>query len=188
MNTKSFIYSKTFWLNLGAFLIAAATYIDGHLLSALGIPENQQMDVMKIVGFVIALVNIALRFCTKSQVKLSKVKDIMPVFLMLMLITSASSCSFISSVQRHSSVAITNTPSSPNDTISIVGKFWGAADLIQQYAPANNKVGRFLRESTKHCNVEIIQYPLHGNDTIAVQLTCDSMYNTVKQWLPKNQK
>lgn len=186
MESKSILLSKTFWLNLFAFAVALATYVDPELLTIIGLLPEQQMEVMKLVGTFIAIGNLILRAGVSKTVRLPKVNKDAGAFLLICgIVFTSSGCQFIKDVQARSSIVVEQAPSSPNDTLSVVASFWDAGNLIHQYAPGNNKFGRFVKQSTKHCDVQLVRLPKDINDTLSVRLRCDSMYHTLQSLKPK---
>lgn len=188
MDTKSIFTSKTFWLNLCAFIIAAATYIDPELLTYIGVDPTLQMTLMKLVGTAVALANLGLRMLTNKPVTVS-FKKVVPLLLIAIGLLFISSCAGWNSLKQHTAIEIVQKPISLNDTFSVTGKLWGVGDMINQFAPANNKTGDFFRTATKNCKVTILQFPNHDvNDTIAVNLKCHSMGQTAQELFPKLKK
>jgi hypothetical protein len=53
--------SKTLWLNLIVGFLAIITFINPELLSACGVPANEQQSVLTIVGALTAIANIIMR-------------------------------------------------------------------------------------------------------------------------------
>jgi len=188
MDTKSIFMSKTFWLNVCAFIVAAATYIDPELLSYIGVDPSLQMKLMKLVATAVAIANLCLRMGTKTAVTVP-FKKIVPLLLIALGLMFISSCAGWNSLKQHSSIEVIQKPVSVNDTFSITGKLWGVGDMINQFAPANNKTGDFFRAATKNCKVTIEQFPKDDiNDTVAVNLKCHSMGKTAQDLFPKLKK
>jgi hypothetical protein len=69
MKTKSIFLSKTFWLNLIAFIISVAELIDPTLCTFIGI--NDPMKFMAIMGLVVAILNKILRMTSSAKVTLT---------------------------------------------------------------------------------------------------------------------
>lgn len=63
---KKIYQSKTVWLNIIVGIIAIATLVNPELLSALGIDESRQKDVLTLVGTVTAIANLLLRVVTNK--------------------------------------------------------------------------------------------------------------------------
>lgn len=71
MKTKSIFQSKTFWLNLIVGVLAIIALIDPTILIAFGIPEASQMQVMQVVGVIVAVLNLILRMITGQPIALN---------------------------------------------------------------------------------------------------------------------
>ena len=63
MEPKSVLKSKTVWLNLLVIGAGVASYIAGHELVA----DNTAL--VSILGVLVGVMNVALRFVTKTEVK-----------------------------------------------------------------------------------------------------------------------
>lgn len=183
---KSIFLSKTFWFNLLAGIVAAATYIDPQLLSLFGIPEDKKVEVMALVGTVTGICNMILRKLSDKPVVLKKKTGTTVTFVLLMLcLAGLQGCAFVRDLPKHNSVQLTEKPANPDAQFSVVWKTWGTKDLVQKHAPTSTKFGKFMAQATEHCTLEIIEFPNDWNDTTAIQLTCDSTLSKFKSLVKK---
>lgn len=74
MESKSILKSKTFWVNLIAGVLAVAAGVNHDYLSKLGLTPEAQGTVLTAVGAVVAILNIALRTITSTEVTLPSKK------------------------------------------------------------------------------------------------------------------
>jgi uncharacterized membrane protein len=63
---KSIFASKTMWLNLIVAIVAILAFVNPELLTAIGVEEARQKDVLTLVGTVTALLNLVLRAITNK--------------------------------------------------------------------------------------------------------------------------
>lgn len=177
METKKAIKSKIIWINLLPLALEILHLFDVNTLTAIGVPQHLQVKVIAFIALSTSVLTIIFRFGTTKAIK---------AVVLVASLGLLTGCKFGHALRQHNSVQVVKQPSHPEDTISVVWRFWGAKDLVNEFVPTNTKVGDFLKQSTRHCNIEVIEFPANLNDTVAVQLTCDSSLSTFKGWLPKN--
>ena len=64
--------SKTVWFNILTMVLTIVAMINSDFLTGLGIPPESQVTALKIVGTVVAVINIVLRFISTGAVTLTK--------------------------------------------------------------------------------------------------------------------
>lgn len=66
--SKNIFRSKRFWLNTAASILAIILLIDPETLEAFGIPKQYENRILKILGFIVAVINILLLRYSKNTV------------------------------------------------------------------------------------------------------------------------
>jgi len=75
METKSIFKSKTMWINAILIITAVILLVNPSVLTSFGIfPENQS-NVLTLLGFLGAVLNIILRFLTTGSVSINPPKN-----------------------------------------------------------------------------------------------------------------
>jgi len=141
-------------------------------------------DRVNLILSLKAAIGAGVAYLVKNFLTPQQVVSTIKVIVLLVCIGFISSCRFTTVLAQHNAIQVTRQPTTPEDTISVVWRFWGAKDLVTEFIPANNRFGNFVKQSTKHCHIEFLQLPQDLNDTVAVELTCDSSLSTFKGWLP----
>jgi hypothetical protein len=187
---KSILSSKTFWVNLIAGVVGATVYINPELLGALGIPQETQEKILRILGLVVMpVLNFILRLMTNQPVSVPGITKIVPFLLICMAMSGLASCAFVKDAKSRTSFEIVKRPTDLNDTVSLVGKFWGFGELVSNHIPPNSKVGAFWVEANKYCTLDLIRFPTESiNDTIEVELTCHSSQKLIKGFTERFKK
>lgn len=172
MGTKNMLKSKILWINIIPVILEILHLFDVQFLQAMGLPQTWQVKVIALIALTTSVLTIIFRFGSNKQ---------LTVVALLLLMTGLPGCSAFNSIARNTNFAVLQTPTHPNDTISVEAKVWGVGDLISQFVPADSKFGKAWANSKKHCQVKLTSLPEDVNDTLAVRVTCHSLGEAVKK-------
>lgn len=75
METKSIFKSKTMWMNFILIVTAVILLINPTVLTSFGILPDSQANVLTLLGFFGAVLNIILRFLTTGSVSINPTKN-----------------------------------------------------------------------------------------------------------------
>lgn len=167
---------------LGA-LITAAIQIGDNIQAILAtgtLPSKQDLIQIAVAGLTAGGAYLVKNFFTAQQF-ITTAKAV----LLVACIAGLSSCKTYYAFKAHSSFAVVQQPTTPNDTIAVEGKVWGIGDMAEQLIPPQSKAAQAWRNANKYCQVEITHAPTTLNDTAGVRVTCHSLGTALENIKPK---